>query len=184
MELRLGAGSPRPRTRWCPPNPNRPRASARYRYQQVALTCKVGGHPVRTTVSRHVVTATTDHHLTTRGDHHHIVCSTVTTVATHVSAWFGRGEGPPTSGVSPISTSARCGLHDSASPAPHDRRGSINRVADGVSIRIGADHFAIGLGSQRPPDLERQRTLDELNMAIGHQHIGAAGMIAVGVGDI
>jgi hypothetical protein len=52
------------------------------------------------------------------------------------------------------------------------------------SIRVGADHLAIGLGPQRPPDLHRQRTLDELDMPVGHEHVGAAGMVAVGVGDI
>jgi hypothetical protein len=76
-----------------------PRASARSR-ESIALTCEVGGDPVRTTVSRPVVmTVTMDRDLTTRGHRRNATAQ----VTTHVSAWLGRGEGPRASGVSPIS---------------------------------------------------------------------------------
>src|SRR3954463_9671867 len=49
------------------------------------------------------------------------------------------------------------------------------------SVAIGRDHLAAGLGPQRPVRLDVNRPLYEVDAAVREQHVGAAGMVAVGV---
>ena len=52
------------------------------------------------------------------------------------------------------------------------------------SIRVSADHFATGFGAEGHPGDLADRTLDEPDRSVAHQHIGTTGVGAgcVGIG--
>ena len=52
------------------------------------------------------------------------------------------------------------------------------------SVRVGADHLAVGPRAELPPRVHRDRALDELDVAVGHRHVAAAGVVAGGRGDV
>src|SRR5262249_47050344 len=65
--------------------------------------------------------------------------------------------------------------------APFQARWIASKTA---SILIRADDLAVVPSAQGPPGLDRDRALDEMHAAVGEHHVGPAGVLAVGIGDL
>src|SRR4051812_45627334 len=73
-----------------------------------------------------------------------------------------------------------CSSHDPL----HVERPWPHLLPTGSSVAVRADDLAIGLGAEGPPRGLVDRILDKPNAAVGHEYVHAAGVVALGLGEL